>query len=298
MRRVVILLTAGAMLLALSAGVAVAGTGIGGMFNLGKVNAVNKLSVLKGNAKGAMLRVVNGGPGAALQLVVKPGKPPMTVNSGVKVKNLNSDTLDGKDSSAFLGANQKAVDSAHADEAGHATNADSATNAGNADNLDGLDQNAFLRSNGKAVDANNLDGKDSSEFLGSNGKAADSDLLDGKNSSDFLASGGKATDADKLDGQDSTAFLASKTYFLSQPFTVAMASSATGTAECDAGDVLLSGGYVGAEVTTFINSSAPSQTSSGPQRSYSVSATNDGLANDEITINITCADLNPDNPIR
>ena len=132
------------MLLALSTGVALAGTGVGGVFNLGKANSVNKLSVLKGSAKGAMLRVVNGGPGAALQLFVKPGRPPMTVNSNVKVKNLNSDRLDGKDSSAFLGVNQKAVDSAHADKADNATKTNNATNAGNADNLDGKDSSAFF----------------------------------------------------------------------------------------------------------------------------------------------------------
>jgi hypothetical protein len=159
------LLTVGALLLALTAGMAAAGTGVGGVFNLGKTNAVNAISVLKGSAKGAMVRLVNSGPGTALQLVVKPGQAPMTVNSAVKVANLNSDKLDGldqsaflrsggkatdsdrldgKDSSAFLGATQKAADSAHADNADRATNADNATKAGDANTLDGKDSSAFF----------------------------------------------------------------------------------------------------------------------------------------------------------
>lgn len=256
MRRIGILLAVGALLLTMTAGMAAAGTGVGGVFNLGKLNTVNALTVLKGSAKGAMLSIVNGGPGAALHLAVQPGRAPMTVNSAVKVTNLNSDKLDG------------------------------------------LDQSAFLRSGAKAADAEKLDGKDSTEFLARNGKAADSDLLDGKDSAAFLTSDGKAQDADKLDGRDSTSFLASKTYFLSQAFSVPAASSATGTAECDEGDVLLSGGYTGTETTTFINGSAPSQTASGPQRTYSVSASNSGALTDEVVINITCADLSPDNPVR
>jgi hypothetical protein len=297
MRRVGILLAVGALLLTMTAGMAVAGTGVGGVFNLGKTNAVNAISVLKGSAKGAMLRIVNSGPGAALQLVVKPGQAPMTVNSAGKVANLNSDQLDGLDQSAFLRSGAKAAD---------------------AEKLDGKDSTDFYAAGGKvadsthadnatkansaayAADAGTLDGKDSTEFLASNGKAADSDLLDGKDSAAFLASDGKAQDADKLDGRDSTSFLASKTYFLSKTFSVPMGSTTptTGTAECDEGDVLLNGGYAGAEVTTFINGAAPSQTASGPQRTYSVSATNDGLVADEVAINITCADLSPDNPVR
>ena len=96
-----------AVMMALMVGVAssaLAGTGIGGVFNLGKTNSVNAVTKLAGSVPGASLVVDNNSTGSAataLDLQVEPGKAPMKVNSGTKVANLNSDTLDGIDSAAF-----------------------------------------------------------------------------------------------------------------------------------------------------------------------------------------------------
>jgi hypothetical protein len=86
-----------------TAAVAVAGTGIGGVFNLGQTNAVNAGSTLQGNATGPNLQIVQKGGGAALGLVVQTGKAPITVSAGAgKVRNLDADKLDGLDSTAFV----------------------------------------------------------------------------------------------------------------------------------------------------------------------------------------------------
>ena len=109
----------------------------GDPFHLGKVNTINALTSLVGSVDNAMLKVDNNSTGTsatALNLQVEPGKAPMKVNSQTKVANLNADLLDGKDSGEFLGANQKALDAAHADQA---------TNAQNADKLDGKDSTQF-----------------------------------------------------------------------------------------------------------------------------------------------------------
>src|SRR5688500_7795834 len=75
-------------------GVALAGTGVGATFNLGRVNGVDKISQLVGSTNKPMLRVDNKSAGAdarALDLRVEPGRPPMTVNSPTQVTNLNAD---------------------------------------------------------------------------------------------------------------------------------------------------------------------------------------------------------------
>jgi hypothetical protein len=98
-----------AVVLALTAGLAstaLAGTGVGGVFNLGQLNTVNTISRLVGNVNDSMLRLNNASTGAsatALDLKVTSGKPPMTVNSDAKVTNLNADKLDGKDASQLPG---------------------------------------------------------------------------------------------------------------------------------------------------------------------------------------------------
>jgi hypothetical protein len=130
-------LTSTVVLIAASA---VAGTGVGAVFNLGRANTVNAQSTLRGATAGKNLQLTNTGTGSALGLKVAAGRAPLIVNSGVKVGNLNADRLDDLDSSDFLRSNGKAVDSAHAD------NADNATTAGNAGTLDGLDSTAFSRS--------------------------------------------------------------------------------------------------------------------------------------------------------
>ena len=111
-----------ALVLALMFGVAsmaLAGTGVNGVFNLGVPNTVNGLTTLVSGGAGVgpsspMLRVDNNSnaTGAtALELQVEPGRPPMTVNSGTKVANFNADKLDNKEAAAFAnGVGGKATD--------------------------------------------------------------------------------------------------------------------------------------------------------------------------------------------
>jgi hypothetical protein len=77
----------------------------GGAFILGKSNTANKQSVLSAPVKKPALQVTNTNTAAgatALGLKVASGHAPFTVNSGVKVTNLNADRLDGFDSASFL----------------------------------------------------------------------------------------------------------------------------------------------------------------------------------------------------
>lgn len=105
-----------AIMLALVLGLAttaLAGTGIGATFDLGKTNAVNQVSKLVGSVAGANLRVDNNSADAsatALDLQVEPGKAPMKVNSDGRVANLNADKLDGQEASAFMHARTYRVD--------------------------------------------------------------------------------------------------------------------------------------------------------------------------------------------
>jgi hypothetical protein len=88
-----------------TASAAFAGSGIGGVFNLGVSNSVNAITALTGSVAGPSMRITNNSANAgarALDLQVATGKAPMTVNSGTKVTNLNADKVDGKDSSAFF----------------------------------------------------------------------------------------------------------------------------------------------------------------------------------------------------
>ena len=68
----------------------------GDPFRLGKANPINKLTKLVGKGEAPRLVVQNRGNGVGLRLLVKPGKPPMTVNSGAKVNRLNADQIDGR----------------------------------------------------------------------------------------------------------------------------------------------------------------------------------------------------------
>jgi hypothetical protein len=113
----------------LAATAAVAGSGVGAVFNLGRTNSVNRTSVLVGRTAGAMLRVQNKGSGPAANFQVAAGRAPFAVNSNVKVGNLNADLLDGVDSTGFYAAGSKVVDSDHADQANHATSASLAANS-------------------------------------------------------------------------------------------------------------------------------------------------------------------------
>jgi hypothetical protein len=135
---------------------AIAGTGIGGVFNLGKTNRVNKASLLVGKSGTRMLQVTNRSTGDEAKAIQAKGnsseagairannpngpaaeffssvtKPPFTVSSNVEVANL------------------RAANATNAIEAAHAANADQATNASqaaNANTLDGLDSSQLLRS--------------------------------------------------------------------------------------------------------------------------------------------------------
>ena len=93
-----------ALFLALS-GVGVAANG--GNFILGHTNSASLNTVLSAPvAGGKALQVSNlnksNAASTALGLNVASGHAPFTVNSGVKVANLNADTLDGIDSSGFV----------------------------------------------------------------------------------------------------------------------------------------------------------------------------------------------------
>lgn len=82
----------------------------GAPFKLGKVNVINKVTELVGNANTPRLVIDNNGRGVALSLQVEPGRPPMQVNSTEKVAQLNADSLDGLDQGAFLRKTGKATD--------------------------------------------------------------------------------------------------------------------------------------------------------------------------------------------
>jgi len=76
---------------------AMAGTGIGGVFNLGHVNRVDAPSTLKGSTSGKTLQLTNTGSGGALGINVGKGDPPIVVNSSAGLaKNLNAAKVGGR----------------------------------------------------------------------------------------------------------------------------------------------------------------------------------------------------------
>jgi hypothetical protein len=93
----------GGMTLASTA--ALAGTGIGGVFNLGRTNTTNASTVLRGSTNGQQLRVANASTGAGatgIGIHTAANRPPLAVDSKTKVTNLNADLLDGETSAAFV----------------------------------------------------------------------------------------------------------------------------------------------------------------------------------------------------
>jgi len=83
-------------------GAAISATG--GNFVLGVINSASNQSGIVSPVNGKMLLLNNTSTDAnatALGLTVKSGHPPMVVNSDVKVPQLNSDELDGLDSTEF-----------------------------------------------------------------------------------------------------------------------------------------------------------------------------------------------------
>ncbi len=105
MKRLLIGIVAGAILavVALFGGAAIAGTGIGAVFNLGETNTVNKQSVLTGASNtGPLFKVTNTGTGTgstAMNLQVPTGLPPFVTNGTGKVLHLQADTVDGQSAS-------------------------------------------------------------------------------------------------------------------------------------------------------------------------------------------------------
>jgi hypothetical protein len=90
-----------------AAATALAGTGVGATFNLGRANTVDRVSSLVGSHAGSMLMIDNNGTGTALDLRVGPSTAtptdnnvtPMRVNSQKMVPNLNADQVDGEQAS-------------------------------------------------------------------------------------------------------------------------------------------------------------------------------------------------------
>ena len=154
---------------------------------------------------------------------------------GITAKAVDSDKLDGLDSTDFLGATAKAADSDKLDGLNSTdfalsnqvltdvpvnalfTDTDTNTWRGIVDNLTSTSATDSLSANqGKElkdlVDTINTTNASSGhnhvdDYLGITAKAADSDKLDGLNSTDFLGATAKAVDSDKLDGLNSTDFL-------------------------------------------------------------------------------------------
>lgn len=94
-----VVLGAGTSIVVLVSATALAGTGIGAVFNLGQTNTVGQKSTLTGAVKrDAQLVVQNTGGNSALSLLVNSNAiPPLKVNSTAKVASLNADLLDGHD---------------------------------------------------------------------------------------------------------------------------------------------------------------------------------------------------------
>ena len=90
-----------------------AGTGIGGVFNIGAVNRTNAPTVLEGSTNGQQFRVVNNartGTGVTgIGIHTAANEPPLAVNSKTRVNNLNADLLDGKTSAAFVAGGGQVV---------------------------------------------------------------------------------------------------------------------------------------------------------------------------------------------
>ena len=77
--------------------------GVGDAVVQGKINRVNKRTVLQGNSLSTLRLVNTNADGTALVLNVESGNAPFTVNSKKKVVDLNADLLDGKSSGSFMG---------------------------------------------------------------------------------------------------------------------------------------------------------------------------------------------------
>ena len=81
---------------------ATAGTGIGGIFNLGRTNTVNAKTALTGRTSSAQLAVANSGAGPALRLSTRSGHAPLSVSNNVMIPRLNANYVGGHKASSFV----------------------------------------------------------------------------------------------------------------------------------------------------------------------------------------------------
>jgi hypothetical protein len=91
-------------ILVLMATNAIAGNGIGAVFNLGETNGVNKTSLLAGDPGGEApeLAIANTGTGPPLALFSTAGQAPFTVNSSTTVSGLSANFLSGLSAASFV----------------------------------------------------------------------------------------------------------------------------------------------------------------------------------------------------
>ncbi len=78
--------------------------GVGDPVVQGKINRVNKRTVIQGNSLTTLRLINRNSAGTALVLEVESGNAPFKVNSKKKVVDLNADLLDGRSSSFFMPA--------------------------------------------------------------------------------------------------------------------------------------------------------------------------------------------------
>lgn len=92
-------------LVTLSASAAVAGTGVGAIFNLGRTNSVDATTLLTGSTNGKQLQITNSSTrrgAVGLGIKVAAGRPPLAVSNPTKIDHLNADLLDGVHASGFV----------------------------------------------------------------------------------------------------------------------------------------------------------------------------------------------------
>jgi hypothetical protein len=204
---------------------ALAGTGVGDVFNLGQTNTVDAQSVLTGTSPNAELFVRNTGDGRAIF-----GTTDSTTNTGQGV--LGRVTATTPDPAAAgvrgivtsTGANGYGVWGSHAGSGAGVLGTGALGVLGRHTGTTGtgaglMGETASTDPNGVGVRAQNtgagpalnlLVGNVSVPPLTVNSSAKvdklNADLLDGKHASDFYAAGSKVQDSDKLDGKESSAF--------------------------------------------------------------------------------------------
>ncbi|MDQ2984233.1 MAG: hypothetical protein M3R70_09975 [Actinomycetota bacterium] len=257
-----IVLGAVVSMLVLVASSAIAGTGLGGIFNLGESNTVDATSGLSGAVLGPQLQVTNNGTGASSQSIA--GVNNSTTAAAVFARN--------------NGGGPAAAFSVLAGKAPFAVGSTGKVNFLNSDLLDGLDATAFLPATGKAADAN---------------------LLDGVDSTGFYASGSKVADSNLLDGRDSSSFAPNAMYVLTK--TTDGSANASGTCPsgdlcfaggyyCDTGDVMVSGGFSEIDNGTRLVASEPF--TPNPQDTWRVKFVNNSTE-DTIQVHTICLDNPP-----